>query len=236
MNKKNSESISRDSSRWKNSGSISRKLQFVKILKWIKNLIRNSWSSKLLIFYIFDIPEDLDETMDPEGGKRNAWSMGKLENLERSSRIFRVTLLAECLARPDFSFAMESFLHFFFPFFPFFPSFPFVTNNICQSHLYPGRVEIQNETKKLRMISLIRFVSSVYILLPRNFHASRNKISRFPLTRVRVNFLLLDELYFFSFSLPLFSILNRFKQIVLNKMKKSEATKYSILSYIQHFR
>lgn len=86
--------------------------------------------------------------------------MVKLENLERSSRIFQVTLpLAECLARPDFSFAMESFLHFFFFSFFFFPPFPFVsfryayTNNICQSHLYLGRIEVQNETKKLRMIS-----------------------------------------------------------------------------------
>lgn len=86
--------------------------------------------------------------------------MVKLENLERSSRIFQVTLpLAECLARRFFlrDGIFSSFL-FFFSFF-FFPPFPFVsfryayTNNICQSHLYLGRIEVQNETKKLRMIS-----------------------------------------------------------------------------------
>lgn len=117
------------------------------------------------------------------------------ENLERSSRIFQVTLLlAECLARPDFLFAMESFLHFFFFFFPppsLLPSFPFrYTNNICQSHL----LRRANWNAKRDEKSCEWFPSNTC-----------KKFLRFeeedftPLLRL-VNFLL-DELYFFFLSI-----------------------------------
>lgn len=138
----------------------------------------------------FDILEDLDEMMNLKK-KRNAWSMVKLENLERSSRIFQVTLpLAECLARPDFSFAMESFLHFFFfflsSFFPLFPSFPFVTliRITFANHIYTsGELKCKMRRKSCEWFprilekKFLRFEEEDFIPLE-------------PVTRLRVNFLL----------------------------------------------
>lgn len=125
----------------------------------------------------------------------------------------------------------SSFL-FFFSFF-FFPPFPFVsfryayTNNICQSHLYLGRIEVQNETKKLRMISSNTW-EEIFTLRGRRFHpswtgdASTCKFSSRPRTR--------DELYFF---LSLFLILNNvvLDKTTLKNVNEAEKIQYYLTLY-----
>lgn len=154
-------------------------------------------------------------------GERNAWIYGKAG--ESRTKFKNISSHASCgMSRAPRFFLRDGIfspflllLSFLFFLSLFFPSLRITFAN----HIYTlGELKYKMGRKNCEWFPW--YVSfPPYILLARNFHASRNKISRFPLRRVRVNFLLLDARWItftFFLSLPLFSILNRFN----NKTRK----------------